>query len=324
MRTVPVIICMLIWSGWARAGEGAPPGHSPWSRTVEIGTTVTLEEIPRGSKRLEIWIPYPMETAYQEIAAARIDIPYPYEINREEKYGNRMIHLSLPDPPGSIVLKTTFSIKRYENDGGAAGNESVGDVPWALEPAHLIPLSPFVEEIARAHTNPDDTPREKARSLYHYTASYMTYDKTGEGWGNGDWQYACDSKKGNCTDYHSFFIGLCRNLGIPAYFEIGYSIPANQSEGQIPGYHCWAYFWDGAHWVPVDISEGDKHPDKLEYYFGHHDPNRISLSRGRDVVLSPPQKGDPVNYFVYPYAEVDGRKHDKIHQKVSFREATGL
>jgi hypothetical protein len=33
----------------------------------------------------------------------------------------------------------------------------------------------------------------------------------------------------------------------------------------------------------------------------------VAVSRGRDIVLNPPQKGKPLNYFIYPYAEADGQ-----------------
>ncbi len=57
----------------------------------------------------------------------------------------------------------------------------------------------------------------------------------------------------------------------------------------------------------MDISEAWKDKSKYEYYFGAVDENRIELSQGRDIVLNPRQSGDPLNYFVYPYAELDGK-----------------
>jgi len=306
------------------AEEGGRYPHSPWTRTVEIKSTFTVEGVPEGSKDISIWIPYPMETPYQEIKDVKIDFPYPYALNQDKKYGNRMIYLTVSNPPKTLELTMSYTVKRFENHGGVMAKERADNMAWTLEPARLIPLSAVVKDSARSHVDPSDGNRERARSLYDHTVSYMTYDKTGEGWGNGDWQYACDFRKGNCTDYHSYFIGLCRNIGIPAYFEIGYTVPAGETEGKIPGYHCWAYFWDGEHWAPVDISEGDKHKERLNYYFGHHDPNRIALSRGRDIVLAPAQKGDPLNYFIYPYAEVDGKKHDKIDLNITFKEISDL
>ena len=33
----------------------------------------------------------------------------------------------------------------------------------------------------------------------------------------------------------------------------------------------------------------------------------MQFSTGRDITLSPKQDGAPLNYFVYPYVEVDGK-----------------
>ncbi len=149
----------------------------------------------------------------------------------------------------------------------------------------------------------------------------IKYDKSGTGWGRGDFYYVCDAKRGNCTDFHALFIGLCRAVGIPAKFAIGFPIAPKRGEGEIGGYHCWAEFWlDGFGWVPVDASEAGKNPEKKGYYFGTLDENRVQLSIGRDLVLSPPQAGDPVNFFVYPYVEVDGRPFDKVQRKFQYRD----
>ena len=59
--------------------------------------------------------------------------------------------------------------------------------------------------------------------------------------------------------------------------------------------------------MPVDISEADKHPEKASYFYGHLDADRITFSRGRDVVL-PGMKGAPLNYLpTGAYVEVDGK-----------------
>jgi len=149
----------------------------------------------------------------------------------------------------------------------------------------------------------------------------MSYDKSGQGWGRGDIYWACDIKRGNCTDFHALFTGLNRAVGIPARFSIGFPIPPDRGEGEIGGYHCWASFWlPGYGWVPVDASEAKKHPDKREYFFGAHDENRVEFSRGRDIVLSPKQDGEPLNYFVYPYVEVDGKPWTKVEHTFHYKD----
>jgi len=46
----------------------------------------------------------------------------------------------------------------------------------------------------------------------------------------------------------------------------------------------------------------------------------VELSRGRDVALTPKQQGEPLNYFVYPYAEVDGKAYANIETGYSYRD----
>jgi hypothetical protein len=41
---------------------------------------------------------------------------------------------------------------------------------------------------------------------------------------------------------------------------------------------------------------------------------------GRDIQLTPPQKGGPLNYSVYPYAELDGTPFTDLKEEYSFRD----
>ena len=150
----------------------------------------------------------------------------------------------------------------------------------------------------------------------------MKYDKTGTGWGHGDTLWACDSKHGNCTDFHSVFISMARSQKIPARFQIGFSLPADKTSAEIPGYHCWAEFYiDSTGWIPVDISEAWKHQEKHDYFFGAHDVNRFQLTQGRDLKLTPAQDGQPLNYLVYPYVEVAGKEYPNVSIAFSFEDA---
>ncbi len=70
----------------------------------------------------------------------------------------------------------------------------------------------------------------------------------------------------------------------------------------------------------MDISEAWKDKSKKDYFFGAHDANRLQFSTGRDLLLSPPQAGEPLNYFVYPYVEVDGRKYENVSHRFWFAD----
>jgi len=45
----------------------------------------------------------------------------------------------------------------------------------------------------------------------------------------------------------------------------------------------------------------------------------VTLSTGRDLVLEPKQQGEPLNYFLNPYAEADG-KSVKTEKTWSYRD----
>jgi hypothetical protein len=170
-----------------------------------------------------------------------------------------------------------------------------------------VPRNEKFTTIAQRETESLRGDFERARGLYQHVLDRMKYDKSGTNWGRGDATYACDVRTGNCTDFHAYFIALARAIDIPARFAIGYTIPADTDAGPIAGYHCWAEFYAAGKWVPVDISEADKHPDLAEYHFGHHPANRFEVTTGRDLVVNPAPASSPINFLVYPLLETGGK-----------------
>lgn len=51
-------------------------------------------------------------------------------------------------------------------------------------------------------------------------------------------------------------------------------------------------------------------------YFGHFDTNKFLLSLGRDIRLVPEQGGEPVNIFIYPYVEADGKPLPEVERVI--------
>jgi len=48
----------------------------------------------------------------------------------------------------------------------------------------------------------------------------------------------------------------------------------------------------------------------------------MQFSIGRDLKLNPAQQGEPLNYFVYPHAEFDGKEYPRVDMQFSFADAT--
>jgi transglutaminase-like putative cysteine protease len=297
------------------------------SRHFTFHYAFTVKNLPTG-KKVRVWIPAAQSDAYQEVKIISAKGDLPLKTTSESKYGNEIYfaearsaaqselhfdveydvlrHERVALHPAAHMLATSLTSKERQED---------------LQPDALVPVTGLPADLAVKVTEGKTQPLDKARAIYDYVFTTMKYDKTGTGWGHGDVLYACDAKKGNCTDFHSLFIAMARSQGIPARFEIGFPLPPDKHSAEIAGYHCWSDFYiDGKGWIPVDISEAWKHPDKRDYFFGSHDVDRVQFSMGRDLRLNPAQDGKPLNYFVYPYVEVDGQESPNVSLAFSFAD----
>ncbi|MCU1302590.1 MAG: transglutaminase-like protein [Candidatus Sulfotelmatobacter sp.] len=298
------------------------------SRHFTFHYAFTVRNLPAG-KELRIWIPSAQSDAYQEVKVVSVQGDLPLKRNIELKYGNHVYYAESSataspelhfDVEYDVVRRERVALRQTAPHVVAASLSST-ERQQDLQADALVPITGLPADLAVKVTQGKAQPLDKARAIYDYVFTTMRYDKTGTGWGRGDVLYACDAKKGNCTDFHSLFTAMARSQGIPARFEIGFPLPPDKHSGEIAGYHCWSDFYiDGKGWIPVDISEAWKHPEKRDYFFGAHDVNRMQFSMGRDLRLTPPQEGKPLNYFVYPYVEVDGREFPNVVLAFSFAD----
>jgi transglutaminase-like putative cysteine protease len=302
--------------------------NAPRERSFNFEYAVTVKDVPAGAQTVDIWLPAPHDDAFQRIANLHVDTRYRYEIAAGTE-DNRILHIRITDPKEPLIAVTLrFDAVRKEHIQpllavSPAGAATPPDLDRRLQPDRLVPLDDTIRRWAREVVDAAGakTDLEMARAIYNHVVATVKYDKSGKGWGNGDIYYACDARRGNCTDFHAIFIGYARALGIPARFAIGFPLPADRGAGKIAGYHCWAEFYaKGIGWVPVDASEAAKNPARREYFFGAHDENRVELSKGRDVMLVPSQQGAALNYFVYPYVELDGGKSTSVETSYSYKD----
>jgi transglutaminase-like putative cysteine protease len=302
------------------------------ARSFSFEYQVNVKSLPGDSESVDLWLPVPRDDPFQKITGLKIESPFPYKLHRAQ-YGNVVLHLNLKAPrQDDFNVKVSFNAVRYEHvnaalraKGKTSKADSLADPDMArwLQPDRLVPLDDRIKQWARevVEAAKAKTDLEKARAIYNHIIATVKYDKSGKGWGRGDIYYACDARRGNCTDFHAIFIGYARALGIPARFAIGFPLPQERGQGQISGYHCWAECYvKGIGWIPVDASEAAKDPARREYFFGAHDENRVEFTRGRDLVLNPAQSGQPLNYFIYPYVEVNGQPHRDVTGTFRYRD----
>jgi len=317
MRRLSLVVALILAATIAFAGDA--------SRTFDATYTATVTNIPADAGILNVWIPIPTTRGEQTITDVKIDSPYTWTRMRESEFGNEYIVGKLPAPQtGELTVRVTFHATRkavaYQTISSAT--LSKGDLARALRADRLVTVSPRIRKIADDVTAGKTTTTEQAQAIYQYVVTTMKYDKTIPGWGNGDTERACDIKAGNCTDFHSLFMSLARAKSIPTRFLIGFPLP--KADGKSPGYHCWAEFYDGKSWVPVDASEASKSNDPAvrAFLFGNLGADRVEFTRGRDLTLTP-RTSEPINYFLQARAEANGKVVGTPSIALEIRDASG-
>jgi transglutaminase-like putative cysteine protease len=286
-----------------------------------------VKELSPG-KTVDVWIPIAVSGPEQQVSILEIHSMGKPTFGTEKQYGNTILHFQgIADKNGEVSFEVDYLVSRKEVKTDLTANLTLKpktdeNLTRFLQPDAKVPIVGKPLELLADKKVPKDQ-FAAAKVFYDVVNNHMKYSKEGKGWGHGDAVWACDSKFGNCSDFHSLFISMARGNKIPSKFEMGFPIPPKRGMGTVGGYHCWAWFMpEKKGWVPVDISEANRNPELKEYYFGNLTEDRVRFTTGRDIELVPRQKGPPLNFFIYPYAEVDGQPYpaEKIGRTFAYQD----
>ena len=313
-RIFGVLLCALLaFPGSAMAKER--------SGAVELAVTIAA---PDESKDVRVWIPYPVSNSAQDISNVRISGNFSQSgIYGEKETGNLALYAEWTTPvkdPAITLMFDATAREQTRKDFPAAESAIPAEIKEYLKSTAFIPTDGKVREIALSITNDKQTIREKARAVYQWVIENTVRDPNVKGCGTGEVEKVIAKRGGKCADISSVFVSVARAAGVPAREVFGLRLGKKDDEDMTGGHHCWAEFYvPGYGWVPADPADVRKAMlvDKLElkdaqkvidYYFGAVDEYRVALATGgRGYYLNPRQNDGPLNYFMYPYAEVNGK-----------------
>ena len=327
-RLLAFLIPLLL--GTAFIGHAAA---APTSRSGMITMQFDLShQTPADETRL--WIPYPVSDAYQLISEVHIDSAgAEVAVYTDQQFSTPMLYARWPAETATRTLTFTYRVARVERkDRDLPATEA----PWApadyaqwLAPTRLAPLDGPVKALADEITAGKTTVLAKARAIYDWTCENTYRNPDTRGCGAGDVCKLLEDPGGKCGDLSSIYVTLCRAAGVPARHVLG----LRQGGDDITTWqHCWAEFYlPGYGWVaadPADVRKGmlkrglgraDPVPEDLRAQFwAGVDAARVRVGVGRDLTLNPPQTGEPLNYLMYPFAQVGGATLDWLDPQ-SFR-----
>jgi transglutaminase-like putative cysteine protease len=301
--------------------------------------TVTYEfEIKdaEGAKSARLWLPYPVSDANQDIGEPTVTGNYKnYEIKDDTASGTKYLTAIWENAGETPRLTFAFHVDSHYSKGAPLkeGGEIVPpEIQPYLEANSYIPcLDPEIVANAKEATASAKTLLEKARGVYDWTIvhTFRNPDVKGCGLGRAIETLTKAKGGGKCADISSVFVTILRAAGVPGRDVFGLRIPGK--DGEITGdFHCWSEFYlPGTGWVQADPADVRKAmlvenlelldpatKKSAEFFWNGDDLFRIALNRGdRGLIFNPPQTGEPLEYFMYPFGEVDGRRLDYFDPK---------
>ncbi|QAZ67975.1 transglutaminase-like domain-containing protein [Solidesulfovibrio carbinolicus] len=307
------------------------------AETVRGGTvTYTVDvQAAADAQNVRLWLPYPLSDANQDISDVRLGGNFEQSgVYRDPASGAVSLYAQWKEPKEQPKLTLSFHVDshyaklpRLVDNGGPIPVEVV---PYLKQ----VGLTPQDEKsfaaMAKEATKGRKGTLAKARGVYEWVIAhtYRDNDVVGCGLGQPGRTLSSCNGGGKCADISSVFVAVARAAGIPCRDVYGLRMAAPKT-GTITGdYHCWVEFYlPGTGWVPVDPADVRKMMlvNKLElkdakqwveFFWGGDDLFRIALERGTtDVTLAPKQAGPPLTYYMYPFAQVDGRTLDFFSPK---------
>jgi len=287
-----------------------------------------LSAQPAG-REVRLWVPYPVSDNDQLIGALSYHGNFAEAaVYTDREHRTPMLYARWAADARERKLTLSFHAERNEiEDRDLPATEAAwdpADYAAYLKATGLGPVDGDAKALADRITAGRTTVAAKARAIYDWICENMFRDPKTRGCGLGDVSALLQTKGGKCADIHSVYVALARAAGVPAREVFGLRQGKTEKTDVTTWYHCWAEFYLPGHgWVPVDPGdvrkmmltqdlklEDERTAEYRRYFWGGIDNRRIKLSTGRDLTLNPPQAEGPVNYLMYPYAEVGGQAID--------------
>lgn len=306
-----------------------------WAGISSGRITMTIDLSGHGQdKTADLWIPYPVSNANQNISNISVEGNWSSSgVYTDSVFKTPMLHARWEDGEKERKLTFSFDVSRDEvirrDFPAKEAAWDPADYAEYLSATRLGPIDGEVKALAETITAGQTTVLGKAKAIYDWTCENTYRDPETRGCGFGDVYRLLKEPGGKCTDISSIYVALARAAGVPSREIFGIRQGKKPVQDISTWYHCWAEFYlPGYGWVPVDPADvrkkmlkenlslsDEKTNSAREYFWGGIDPYRLKLSEGRDLVLNPPQSGEPINYLMYPHAQVGGKTLDWLDPK---------
>ena len=234
-----------------------------------------------------IWAAEPAPSQYQHLNNFSISL------TPDSKYvaDNNLIHFfKISAKNVELDLRINITLHR---DNGPIASLDFGNIPKDITDHYLksekyLEQTPAIIDLTHRLTTDKKTAREKIETMFRYVAEKFTYcyPVTNRGVKNLN----LDNLSGDCAEYSSLFVTMCRIAGIPARNATGFIIFDHEIKE-----HGWAQVYVNNNWFDVDTqyaSLEDNIEIGIQKYLFSRPEFRIVFSTGFNLPLKPPVPND--------------------------------
>lgn len=296
------------------------------NRTVAVTQTVSLKDIPAGSKQVRMWVPIPSDANWQRVVDREVvSAPGNWSIVRQAEGAGDFLYVELDNPSSAqadVVVRCTFDRQGIAfpfgedvKTGDVQAAQFATDLDFA---APLMAVDPRIKKMADEACKDERDPAKQSVILMQLVANvadHYSKDPSKPKCGRGSAEDCLTQGGGCCTDLHSLFIALARSRGVPARMQYGYRLLDSKAgpTAYDPGYRCWIeVFIPGAGWVPTDIVAADGAKDDVQNKWAALSATRVWLWQGRSFELTPKAAAGRIDTMTCGFAEIDGQAVDVL------------
>lgn len=269
MRKLYIVTLLLVGILWFNmAAYAFQP--CPYTPSIEIDFNIAKKVTAEsGTKKVLVRTLIPKSVKNRQVISNLKFSPAPTRVF-DAANGNRYAEFFIINPAATSEIKITGTAKIYNNDLSTTLLTQNGDHTSPVELSQYLQPEPFVESnhpyiksIANTINNGSNE-LETITNVYQYVVNKLNYD----GYHPQDMGAlkALTLGNGDCSEFTTSFVALCRAKGIPARGVYGFTVDYN-----ITPKHSWAEVYTKDHgWIKFDPTFKTNY-DKLK-------PNYMYLS----------------------------------------------
>ncbi len=295
----------------------------PRAYHIDFGISFTP---PQGAKLVRIWLVKPPSTEDQFVANFQTLTP-PTAEGIDPLNGNHLLCYEYRNPTESLEPRLSYDVTkyavRYHIDPAKVGRPKSfpQEFDKYLRSEQRIAIDDNIRTLARQIAGDEQNPYLVAQKFFLWIIDNIHYGHEDTETGEigctlqADSRFVYQHRRGHCSDWHGFFIALCRSVGIPARLTYGFE-PSEKK--RVSPSHCRAeVFLVGYGWVNMDITHGRKGKTAEERLkeFGYISNDWYKATTGTDYPFVPATQASwPGSYtgtnpplIRMAYIEVDGK-----------------